>query len=160
MGLAYYAPPVVFAPIYNSYAYGYGYSDCGFSPYGSAFCDPFYAPYAFGRPVYAPYAFYSPFYDPFFSVSFGFGRPWPGYGYGRGYYGGAYAYDPYFYGGYYGGGAYYGRGYRGYNRNGGYYGNRPVVRADGSSSGHAACGVIRSPAMCWLTAARLRRAAH
>lgn len=135
VGLAYYSPPVVFAP---SYGYGGGYS-----PYGGAFCDPFYSP-VYASPLYG--AFYSPyssFYDPFgygyggyggsfFSLSFGFGRPWGGYGYGysRPYYGGygGYGYDPY-----YGGGGYYGNGYGSYG--GGYYGSsRQIIRPGSSNS--------------------------
>lgn len=140
VGLAYYSPPVVFAP---SYGYGGGYS-----PYGGAFCDPFYSP-VYASPLYgAYYSPYSSFYDPFsygyggyggsfFSLSFGFGRPWGGYGYGysRPYYGGygGYGYDPY-----YGGGGYYGNGYGSYygNNYGGYYGSsRQVIRANANNAG-------------------------
>ena len=137
VGLAYYAPPVIFAPIYNDFAFGNGFNSWGYSPFGGAFYDPFFSPYAFGRGFYNPYAFYSPFGygfgGPFVSFHFGFGQPWGG-GFGQGF--GGWGHDPFFNNGFYGGGGFQGRGYRCFNRNignGGYYGgNQPVVYANGN----------------------------
>ena len=135
VGLAYYSPPVVFAP-----AYGYG-GNYGFSSY-AGICDPFYSPWC-ASPLYG-YSPYDAFYSPFgygyggslISISFGSGgyRGYS-YGYGRPYYGGGgYGgyYDPYYGGGSYGGSSY---GYGGYNSYGNYYGNRQVIRPGGTSVG-------------------------
>ena len=143
VGLAYYAPPVVFAPVYNGFAYGSGFDNFGYSPFGGPFYDPFFGPVAFAGSFYQPYGFYDPFFYGFGPrfINIGFGRPWGGFGHGRGFFGGAYAYDPFLFGGYYCGNS-FGRGYQGYSHGlanndyygGNYGGNRPIVRANGSGS--------------------------
>lgn len=139
VGLAYYSPPVVFAPAVVSYGFP------AYGGFGGGFYDPYYS--SFASPFYNPYAFYDPFFSPFgygyggalVNINLGFGRPWGGYGYGYGrpYYG-AYAYDPY-----YGG---YGRGY-GSGGYGAYYGSsrRQVIRANGSSYANTNSPVLVGP---------------
>ena len=138
VGLAYYSPPVVFAPAVVSYGFP------AYGGYGGAFYDPYYS--SFASPFYSPYAFYDPFFSPFgygyggalVNINLGFGRPWGGYGYGYGrpYYG-AYAYDPY-----YGG---YGRGYGNGGYNAYYGGSRQVIRPNGSSYANANNPVLVGP---------------
>jgi len=143
-GLNYYTP---YSP-YTSLNYGWGGGAFGMSPFYGGLYDPFYSP------------FYSPFDSPFgygygssLSLSFGFGRPWGGYGFGQpwGYgfgrpYGlgyGAGFYDPFyysspFYGGYYGRGGYYGSNFNS-GRNYGGNDNRPY-RASGHRTSRVSDG--------------------